>query len=144
MCDSTKSTRIGVYDWLLDYQDIDTHLKSIFAELSPNPVCVFGCGTSTLSELLLWTNRIIWSVDYDEAVINHMKTRNKSIELLKWDTLDLSVIPDESNAPTLDVGKFCSVIDKVFVVKEMILNIYDNTMNVNTVSYFVVRELLTP
>jgi trans-aconitate methyltransferase len=116
MASLTETSRVGVYDWLLDYEDIDPHLQTIFSQIdTTSPVCVFGCGTSTLSELLgRWVNRIVWSVDYDHAVIEHMRTRNASNSMLKWATIDLSAIPDDSDATTvIGTGSFCSVIDKV-------------------------------
>lgn len=55
--------KAGVYDWLIDYEDLDAYLhkyltssrdaSSDSAHLDALPVCVVGCGTSTLSERMV-------------------------------------------------------------------------------------------
>jgi len=52
--------KAGVYDWLIEYEDLDAYLQKYLTEahgassggahLTSLPVCVVGCGTSTLSE----------------------------------------------------------------------------------------------
>lgn len=55
--------KVGVYDWLIEYEDLDAYLRHYLASsqgasgggapLASLPVCVVGCGTSTLSERMV-------------------------------------------------------------------------------------------
>ena len=58
--------KVGVYDWLIEYEDLDAYLHHYLTSsqgcgtsdsgdvsLELLPVCVVGCGTSTLSERMV-------------------------------------------------------------------------------------------
>jgi len=139
----SEDERVGVYDWLLEFEDLEPILRLLVGfdeQNTSSPVCVVGCGTSTLSERLIectWWGRPqgeengnndvlrnvvreVWSADYDPAVITHMEARTRGTPGLKWFTADLSEVPRlshevESEGETsavLPAAFFGAVLDK--------------------------------
>ena len=114
--------KLGEFDWLIDYQQLEALVLEHAPAADPLRdrdsvrVAVLGCGTSTLSESLWCAGwREVWSNDYDEGCITHMRARHVGCPGMRWDVADLSVpcrdaLPDDSFDMVFDKGTFDAML----------------------------------
>lgn len=107
--------KVGNFDWITDFDDIESFLESRFTGLDHSKkdeirVLVSGCGTSILSIQLadLGFGEIV-SVDNDSECINHMKLLHGNDSRLKWITYDMV---DPASTSTVNLGMFNLIVDK--------------------------------
>lgn len=105
----------GSYDWIVEPDILYPYLDSRLTRIS-DPSCssclVIGCGTSTMSSLIL--NKIgygnILSIDILPECIEKMAEVYKNESRLQWDVYDINMIHDNSNG--YEGSTYDIIIDK--------------------------------
>ena len=130
------------YDWLLSYEQLQTHLIPIL--MLSDKILIVGCGNSRLSEGLYdagFTN--ITNIDFSDIVIERMKTlHGVKRPLMQWEFMDMTDM-------TYDAGSFDVVIDKastdaVMVDEEDVWNPNIATINIIHKMCLGISKILTP
>ena len=118
---NAQDNKIGNFDWITEFNEIEEYLQSKFTGLDKIDKCnvrvlVIGCGTSKLSVQLADSGfGEVVSVDNDSECISHMKKMHHDDERLKWFTYDI-VEPEslqiDGYSTKTTLGKFDLVVDK--------------------------------
>ena len=115
---AAQENKIGNFDWITDYDEIEEYLQNKFTGLERIDrdkvrVLVVGCGTSKLSVQLADSGfEQVVSVDNDGECISHMKKMHDGDERLRWYTYDMVEPESLSCSIKTDLGKFDLIVDK--------------------------------
>ena len=95
------------FEWYGEFQDFISLIKR-YTPNTDETFLVIGCGNSEFSSNLYDEKyRNITNIDFSEYVVNEMKQKNNTRQLMKWlvaDMTNMNVIPDNSYQNIFDKG----------------------------------------